>query len=284
MTYRHTTHTLTTSTEPVPLFWQKWLPEKGTERVLVFQHGIGEHAGRYQHLLDAFANTGTAFYALDARGHGRTEGRRGGTIHFEQFADDLGDLIQIARSEHQPQRVFLLGHSMGGAIALDYALRPGRQDNLRGLVLSSPAIEVPAHTVTRVLKSAAGVLSKVAPGAILDTMLSQAAISRDPEAIAAYRSDPLVHGKASVLMGHTLFHLNKRFYAEADRLTIPVYLFHGTADRITAPEGSKKLFERFTTEDKTLNLYEGLYHETMNELPDDRKKVLDDLVKWVVER
>ena len=284
MAYEHTTHTLTTSTEPLPLFWQRWLPEGEVQRVLVFQHGIGEHSGRYQPLIDAFAETGTAFYAADARGHGRTEGPRGGVTQFDLLSSDLGDLIQLARSEHQLQRVFLLGHSMGGAIALDYALRPGGQSNLRGLILSSPAIEVPASFSNRVLKRAASMLAKVAPGAVLSTMLRQAHISHDPHTITAYRSDPLVHGKASVAMGHTLFQIHQRFYAEAGRLTIPVYLFHGTADRITAPEGSQRLFDQLTTQDKTLKLYEGLYHETMNELPDDRQRVLDDLVEWVTAR
>ena len=260
------------------------MPEGTVKRVLVFQHGMGEHAGRYRHLLDALADTGTAFYALDARGHGRTEGRRGYISHFGQFADDLGDLVQLARSEHELQKVFLLGHSLGGAIALDYALRAGNQENLRGLILSSPAIEVPASTKNRLLKATAGILSKLTPGAVLDTMLPQAALSHDADTIAAYRTDPLVHGKASILMGHALFHVSKHFYAEANQLTIPVYLFHGTADTITSPEGTKKFFEKLTTADKTLNLYEGLYHETMNELPADREKVLKDLVEWIVGR
>ncbi len=215
MAYQHSTYTLTTSSEPVSLFWQKWMPESTVDRVLVFQHGMGEHAGRYQHLLDALANTGTALYALDARGHGRTEGRRGYVARFGLFADDLGELIQLARSENEQQKVLLLGHSLGGSIVLDYALRAGNQENLRGLILSSPAIEVPISTKNRLLKATAGILSKLAPGAVLDTMLSQAALSHDADTIAAYRADPLVHGKASILMGHTLFHVSQRFYDEA---------------------------------------------------------------------
>ena len=284
MAYQHRTHTFTTTTDPVELFWQKWVPDGAIERVVIFQHGMGEHSGRYQHLLDAFDNTGTAFYALDARGHGRSPGRQGYLTHFERFADDLGDLIQIARSENDEQAVFLLGHSLGGVIALDFALRPESQDHLRGLVLSSAAIELPRGGVNQVLRPMARLLARLAPGAILDTMLRQTDLSHDSEAVAAYRADPLVHGKAAVLLGHTLFRLNKRFYAEAHRLTIPVYLFHGTADRITSPEGSKKFFEQLTVDDKTLNLYEGLFHETMNELPADRQKVLRDLVEWVLER
>ena len=284
MAYQHSTHTLTASADSKSLFWQKWLPKESIKRVLVFHHGMGEHAGRYQHMLDAFAGTGTAFYALDARGHGRTEGRRGGIPQFELLADDLEDLVQLARSENQQQRVFLLGHSMGGAVALDYTLRDNQQDNLRGLILSSPAVDVPSHAINRVLKAVAGVFVKVAPRVVIYNMLNQADLSRDTKTIDAYRSDPLVHGKASVTVGHTLFHLHKRFYKEANRLTIPVYLFHGTADRITNPEGSQKLFDRLTTEDKTIHLYEGLYHETMNELPADRKKVLEDLVQWVIQR
>ncbi len=284
MIYQHSTHTLTTTTDPVKLFWQQWVPDGAIERVVVFQHGMGEHAGRYQHLLNTFADTGTACYALDARGHGRSPGRRGYLTHFERFADDLGDLIRVARSENDRQPVFLLGHSLGGAIALDFALRPGNQAHLRGLILSSAVIELPQSGVNRVLRPTARLLARVAPGVVLDTMLRQVDLSRDAEAVAAYRADPLVHGKAAVLLGHTLFRLNRRFYAEAHRLRVPVYLFHGTADRITSPEGSKKFFERLTTADKKLNLYEGLYHETMNELPADRKKVLTDLREWVLTR
>lgn len=284
MAYQHSTHLLTTTTDPVELFWQKWVPSGAIERVLVFQHGIGEHSGRYQHLLDAFDDTRTAFYALDARGHGRSSGRRGYLTHFERFADDLGDLIRVARSENDGQPVFLLGHSLGGAIALDFALRPGNQAHLRGLILSSAAIELPRSASNRLLKTAAGVLSPLLPSVVLDTQLRATDLSHDAEAVATYRADPLVHGRASVRMGHTLYNLSQGFYERAGQLTIPVYLFHGTADRITSPEGSKKFFARLTTDDKTLNLYEGLYHETINELPADREKVLTDLRKWGMDR
>lgn len=284
MAYQNYTQVLTTTTEPVELFWQKWVPDEAVERVLVFQHGIGEHSGRYRHLLDTFANTGTAFYALDARGHGRSPGRRGYLTHFERFADDLGDLVRVARSENDEQAVFLLGHSLGGAIALDFALRPDNQAHLRGLILSSAAIELPRSASNRLLKIVAGLLSPLLPGVVLNSWLPLSNLSHDPEAAASYRADPLVHGKVSIRMGHTLYNLSSGFYARADRLTVPVYLFHGTADRITAPEGSKKFFERLGSADKTLNLYEGLYHETMNERPVDREKVLRDLREWVLER
>lgn len=284
MAYQQSTHLLTTTTDPVELFWQKWVPNGAIERVLVFQHGIGEHSGRYQHLLDAFDDTGTACYALDARGHGRSSGRRGYLTHFERFADDLSDLIRVARSENDGQTVFLLGHSLGGAIALDFALRPRNQVHLRGLILSSAAIELPRSASNRILKTAAGVLSPLLPGVVLNTQLRLAYLSHDAEAVAAYRADPLVHRKASVRMGHTLYNLSQGFYERADQLTIPVYLFHGTADRITSPEGSESFFARLTTADKKLNLYESLYHETMNELPADRDKVLNDLREWVLER
>ena len=282
MTYQHSTHTLTTTADSAPLFWQKWLPKEGTKRTLVFQHGIGEHAGRYQHLLEAFAGTGTAFYAPDARGHGRTEGPRGGVARFSLFASDLSDLIQAARAENQGQPVFLLGHSMGGAVALEYIFEADNQRNVRGLILSSPAIEVYPSTKNKVLKTLANVLVRLAPGLVLDTGLNPARLSQDDDTVAAYSADPLVHGKASVAVGHALYQASQQFYKRAKAIDIPVYLFHGTADRVTSPEGTKAFFDKLTTPDKTLNLYEGLYHETMNELPTERKKVLSDLVAWVV--
>ena len=282
MKYRHSTHTLTTSQETVTLFWQKWIPPDTVERIIVFQHGIGEHSGRYQPLLDAFANTRTAFYALDARGHGQTKGPRGQLTAFGLLASDLGDLVDVARTEQNLPTVFLLGHSMGGAIALEYVLRADHQRNVRGLILSSPAIEVSPSLKNKLLKGLSKVLIRAAPGYIMDTGLNLTGLSHDAEEVAAYRADPLVHGKASVATGYALFHNRERFMAQAHKISVPVYLFHGAADRVTSPQGSKRFFDSLTTPDKTFTLYEGLYHETMNERPAERKKVLSDLMNWVI--
>ncbi|MEO0330327.1 MAG: lysophospholipase, partial [Bacteroidota bacterium] len=245
-------------------------------------HGLGEHSGRYQNLIQAFSGTSTAFYALDARGHGRTDGKRGHVNHFQLFISDLHDLIKRVRQENDDQKVFLLGHSMGGAIVLKYAIMDDYQENLRGLIASSPAIKPTMDWAKKIQKPVAALLSQVAPSLTQGNGLDTDNISHHPPVVMAYRNDPLVHGKTSARLGDALFNVHRDILARASSLHIPVYLMHGTADRLTDPEGTKQFYDSLTTTDKTLNLYEGLYHETMNERPEDRVRVLDDLKSWVL--
>ncbi len=281
MTYQNTTHTLFTH-DQVELFWQRWIPEGQVQRLLVLQHGIGEHSGRYHSLVDVMEGSGTAIYALESRGHGRSPGKKGHIDHFTTYAHDLGELVQLAMQEHAKQPVFLLGHSLGGAIALTYALDNDNQKNLRGLILSSPAIEMPMDTATKVKKQIGALLTHIAPSLTIDTNLNPNDLSHDPKVGQDYVKDPLTHGKISIGMGHALFNLHKHFYAKAKSLYIPVYIFHGTGDRITSPEGSKKFFRLLRQPDKSLRLYDGLYHETMHEKEPDRSQVLQDLRQWLL--
>ena len=282
MAYQNTTHTYLSSQDNFEIFWQKWIPSEPIQRVLIFQHGIGEHSSRYQHLMDAFIGTGTAFYAPELRGHGRTKGIRGHVDHFSTYADDLGDLIRIARDEQEQQKVFLLGHSMGGAIALQFALQPGNQDHLRGLILSSPAIEMPLNFAGAIKKQLATFLSRLIPSVTMDTNINTRFLSHDPQVGQDFQADPLTHEKISIGMGYALFQLHHTFYAKASILTVPTYIFHGTGDQITSPEGSKKFYHLLRQPDKTLRLYDDLYHETMNEREPDRSQVLQDLKNWVL--
>ena len=280
--YTNTTDLLISSQDGFSLFYQRWLPSENTCRVLVFQHGLGEHSDRYQNLIQAFSGTGTAFYALDARGHGRSGGKRGHVDHFGQFIDDLHDLIKRARQEHDNQKVFLLGHSMGGAIVLKYAITEKYQEDLRGLVVSSPAIEPVMDLTKKMQKQAAAVLSRILPSFTTNAYLDVQNLSHIPHVVTAYQADPLVHPQSSAQLGHAMFTVHRDIYQNASSLTIPVYLIHGTADRIANVESTQKFYELLTTPDKTLKLYEGLYHETMNERAEDRNRVLNELKTWVL--
>lgn len=282
MPYHNTSHTLIAQHNKYDLFWQKWLPAEDIQRVLVFQHGIGEHTDRYQNLIDTFEGTGTAFYALELRGHGRSGGIRGHVDRFSLYAEDLDELIQMAREENDNRKVFLLGHSLGGAIALYYALQAENQENLQGLILSSPAIEVPLDIGKHIKVQLSSLLVKIIPSVIIDTHLDTRLLSHDPHVGHEFDHDPLTHGKISVSLGYKLFQLHKEFYAQAHTLNIPTYIFHGTGDLITSPEGSKKFYQLLRQPDKTVRLYDDLYHETMNEKEPDRQRVLQDLKNWVL--
>ncbi|MEM9671944.1 MAG: lysophospholipase [Bacteroidota bacterium] len=282
--YQNKTDLLISSQDGFSLFYQKWIPTEKVERIIVFQHGLGEHSDRYQNLIQAFSGTGTAFYAPDARGHGRSGGKRGHVARFQHFIHDLHDLIQRVRQENDNQKVFLLGHSMGGAIVLKYALTKDYQDGLRGLIGSSPGVEPVMDWIKKIQKPVAAVLSRVAPSLTLDNQLDVNNLSHNEHVVTAYQADPLVHSKASTLLGHSLFNVHHDIYRAASSLQIPVYLMHGTADRLTNPEATQKFYELLGSTDKTLRLYPGLYHETMNERAEDRQRVLDELKTWVLAR
>ena len=280
--YQNTTGLLVSSQDGFSLFYQKWIPAENINRVLVFQHGIGEHSDRYQNLIQAFAGTGTVFYALDARGHGRSGGKRGHVAHFRQFIDDLHDIIQRARQEQNNQKVFLLGQSLGGAMVLKYAMTDAYQDGLRGLIATSPLIEPVMDWIKHAKKRAAPLMSRIAPSLTMNTGLDIQNLSHNPNVVTAYAADPLVHPKASTRLGQAMFTIHRDLYHHAPKLTIPIYLLHGTADRITNPKSTRKFYALLTAPDKTLKIYEGLYHETMNERTEDRKRVLDELKAWVL--
>lgn len=281
--YKNTQAELKSTHDGFPVFWQKWEPDSSQrKRTLVVQHGFGEHSDRYENLLQALLGTHTAVYALDARGHGRTGGKRGHVDQFQNYVDDLADLVRIAREETWEEKVFLLGHSLGGVIALQYATQGTNQDNLHALITSSPGL-IPVLDFSKSVKKAIGtVLARVAPTVTVNANLDLKYISRDESVVQAYREDKMVHGMISLQMGSNLFKLDKAIFAKAHTLRIPTYIFHGSEDGIVNVKGSQILFEKLGAEDKTLKIYEGLYHETMNELPAERQKVLADLRSWIL--
>ncbi|MBL8021226.1 MAG: lysophospholipase [Leptospirales bacterium] len=270
---------LQSSKDDFPVFYQKWIPAQ-VRRVLVIQHGFGEHSGRYGNILKFFEGTGTAFYALDARGHGKTGGKRGHVDQFQMYVDDLADLVAIARKENMNDQVYLLGHSLGGVIVLQYALQGTNQTNLEALIVSSPGLIIEMDAGKQVKKTLANLFASIVPDATLDANLDLTYLSHDQTVIDAYKNDPLVHGKISFQMGSNLFSIGKSILEKAGNLTIPVYVFQGTGDKIVSPESSRQLFANLTTSDKTLKLYDGLFHETMNESESDRNRVLGDLKEW----
>jgi len=281
MAYQHTHNHFFAASDYCRIFWQKWIPEGPVRAVFIFQHGLGEHSRRYQNLLNAMQDSSVALYAMDARGHGRSEGIRGHVDPFGQYADDLHQLVQLAKEEQQVQKVFLLGHSLGAVIAADYALR--HQEELLGLILSSSGVLPYVSGYYALVKKISGVMAKFFPDLSLGSYLKLKYISHDNEVVTQYKSDPLTHGKATPSLGNALFHIHEKHFAEAPGLSVPLLVFHGTGDLITDPEGSKRFYQLAGSQDKSLKLYEGLYHETMNEIPVCREEVLKDVRNWVEE-
>jgi acylglycerol lipase len=258
------------------LFAQGWVPEGGTSAVMVVVHGINEHGGRYARLAEDLNRHGYAVYAIDLRGHGRSDGDRALIRSFDQYLDDVEVLLERVTARHPGVPLFLFGHSMGGAVVAQLAiLRPPK---VRGVILSAPAVLI-AGGVFPVLRHLAAVASVVWPTLRL-TRLGCRFISRDPAVVEGFRNDPLVfHGCFPVRTGAEILRAAKRIQTDVERLTLPLLVLHGTGDFVTDPKGSRMLVARAGSADKTLRLYTGLYHEVLSE--PERKCVLADVLTWL---
>jgi alpha-beta hydrolase superfamily lysophospholipase len=262
----------------VKLSGQAWLPP-APRAVVAVVHGIAEHAGRYAFLADRANQCGLGVVSADLRGHGRSPGERSYVERFDDYLLDVDALMAKARELAAGRPLFLMGHSMGGAIALRWLAQ--RKQPVAGLILSSAALKI-GGDVPRLLVALAPLLSRWLPH-LRGTRLDPATISRDPAAVAAYVNDPLVSLLAPpARTGAELLQAMEANRAAAAGLALPVYLFHGDADRLTDPAGSRDIHELWGGSDKTLRLWPGSRHETFNDL--DREAVAAELMEWILAR
>jgi len=258
------------------LYFQCWLPEGKPKAVLLVAHGLAEHSGRYKNLVDYFVPKGYAVYALDHRGHGKSEGTRSYVDSFNDYLTDLKTFFDMVRKEHKNTKIFLFGHSLGGTIATAYAVE--HQEELAGLILSGSSL-VPSTSVSPALLAVAGVISALLPKMGV-TLLDASAISRDKSVVDAYVNDPLVfRGKVPARTGAELARMWKQLPEQMPKIKLPILIMHGFADQLADPRGSKLLYERVGSKDKTLKLYDNCYHEICNE--PEREQVFVDMGAWL---
>ena len=269
------TGTLTTY-DGLTLFTQGWRPENASKAAVALVHGYAEHSGRYAHVAAFLTARGYGVHAYDQRGYGRSEGRRAYVDAFDQYVVDLHSFMQTVREREPGRPIFLLGHSMGGAVCALYCIDHGARP--KGLALSSAALKV-SGDVAPLLRRAARGLSYLAP--TLPTVeLPCGLISHDAAVVARAEADPLYyHGRVLARTGAELLRASQRIEAQLERLTVPLLLFHGTGDELTDPDGSHLAHRRAGSADKTLKLYDGLLHETLNE--PEQEQVLADLAAWL---
>jgi alpha-beta hydrolase superfamily lysophospholipase len=257
-------------------YWQAWLPPDRARAVVVIVHGLHEHSARYAHVGTRLAGAGFAVYAADHRGHGRSDGRRANIERMTLIVDDLGSFVRFATERHAGLPVFMVGHSLGGLIALQYATEPGTP--LDGLVLSGPLVAVTVGSALQ--RRLAGVLSALVPDLRVAALDAAEKISRDPEVVRSYREDPLVyHGRIKARTGAEILVTIEGLPARLPRLSAPLLILHGTNDLMCAPAGSTVVHEGVSSPDKTVRRYQDLYHEVFNE--PERDEVLTDLVRWL---
>jgi acylglycerol lipase len=249
-------------------------PTSAPTGLILVAHGVAEHAGRYHHVADVLVELGLRVVIPDHRGHGRSDGKRLLVRDLSEYTADLETLRRLELVEGQP--TYLLGHSMGGCIALDYAL--DHQSSLAALVLSAPAV-LPGDDINPILIRLAKVAGRYVPS-LPGQKLSSDSISRDPAVVKAYDADPLVfRGKMSAGVGGAILRAMDSFPSRLPSLELPLLVLQGSEDKIVNPEGAKLVDRLAGSTDKTLKLYDGLYHEVFNE--PEKELVLGDLSDWL---
>lgn len=253
-----------------------YLPDAPAHAAVIIAHGYAEHSGRYAHVAEALVGAGYAVFALDLRGHGQSGGKRASVRVFREYVSDLGRFIDQVRETHPVPPRFLFGHSMGGLVALQLVLE--HPEKVEGLAITGAYLEN-ANTLSPVLEHLAPLISRLAPDLPVQR-LDVEALARDPAVVQGYQGDPLVyHHKVRARLGYELLRFGPYITQRAGSIELPVLLQHGAADRIAAVAGSQALYDALGSSDKTLKLYDGAYHEILNDY--GREEVLADLIAWL---
>ncbi len=249
------------------LYYQRWLPDAPSRAVLLVAHGYAEHSGRYGNLVNIVVPRGYAVYALDHRGHGRSDGARVEVDSFDDYSVDLKTFFDLVQAENPGRKVFLVGHSMGASISTAYVLK--HQAELAGLVLSGGGI-TPSDP-ERAAKVAADTPPRT--GDLSSTL------SRDPAVIEAYVKDPLVYTGPRPNRPNAIAGMRNQFPDRVKEIKLPILIMAGGASPLGDGPRSKALFEDVGSTDKTLKLYPELMHEIFNE--PEHPAVIGDMVAWL---
>lgn len=265
-----------TAADGATIYRQQWLPEGDPKAVVCIVHGHGEHSGRYGNVVDALLQRGFAVFTFDLRGHGKSSGTRG-DLRFAETMEDIDELLADAQQQVPGVPVILYGHSLGGLLSMTYTVQ--RQPDLAAHVSTAPLLDTELRE--QWLKvTLANILGNVLPWVTLPVGGDAQGISRDPEVVAAYEADPMVHDKASFAFAkQSLEAMND--LREIDKYPVPLLLIHGTADEWTIPAASREFAERVSG-DVTLYEYEGLYHEPHHE--PEKEQIFADIMEWLESR
>lgn len=257
---------------------------KTIKGVLAIVHGLGEHSGRYCSIVEGLTAAGYAVFGFDNQGHGKSEGQRGHIESWKDYRDNTQYFLELVRKKEPTAPLFLMGHSLGGLIVLDYVLRNARrpefeQLNLAGLVVSAPPIQPMGGTASSIRIVLARLLSGILPRVSVKMGLSQDALSRDQNIAEQAAHDPLTHSYVTLRWGSETLSTIDWVKKHIQQLQLPILLTHGEADPIVAPDGTRTIYQQIESPNKALTIYPGSYHEPHNDL--DATSVVADLVKWL---
>jgi acylglycerol lipase len=266
-----------TGVRNVELYWQGWRSRGQVTGVVLLCHGAFEHSGRYKNVVNALVPDGWAVYGLDLRGHGKSHGEKAHVDSFSDWVEDFDRFKREVTGRHLGLPVFILGHSLGGQIALAYAL--DHPQSLHGLVLSAPYL---AAKLPQIVQDAGKGAARFLPTVRVPWLVDQGKISKDREVRRGYKKDPLVYRRGATLAMADIVARQFDFLIEGSRsLQIPVLIQYGADDKIAEPDGSWRLYHAYGSDDKNIIPYPELWHEIYNEPEHERQRPLNDLREWL---
>jgi alpha-beta hydrolase superfamily lysophospholipase len=252
--------------------------DKDAKKLLILIHGLGEHSGRYGHVVEYFNSRGFNVFANDHRGFGRSDGKRGGIYSFDEYLVDVEQLRKLATEQTEPETTVICGHSMGGLIAALYIEKYA--DQVTAGILSAPFLDMSVKVP--IYKSLPGkLLSKIVPLFSMPSGLDQDAICKDPKVVEDYANDPLVHDKVTARWFTEALKAHVDVRNAVGKLAMPILMIHGEADRLVDVEISRSFYPLVPSKKKKLVTYPGLFHEIFHE--PERQQVFDDISAWLDE-
>ena len=262
------------SSSGLKIFFRSWRPNDEPRAAVVIIPGFNAHSGYYEWVAEQFVADDVAVYAVDLRGRGKSDGERFYVDAFTDYVRDVEAVMSIVQSREANSPVYLLGHSAGGVVACLYTL--DHQAELAGLICESFAHELPTPDFALAVFKG---LSHLAPHAHI-LHLPNERFSRDPEAVRAMDNDPLIaHETQPTQTMAAMVRADERLKEAFTSITLPVLILHGTADKNTKPSGSQHFYDRAGSMDKTLKLYEGGFHDLLNDV--DKEVVMTDITSWL---
>ncbi len=259
------------------IFFRSWRPSLAPRAAIVIVPGFNSHSAYYAWTAQELVADRLAVYALDLRGRGKSDGERFYVETFNDYVSDVSRCVALVKSREPGVPLYLLGHSAGGVVACLFAL--DHQAVLAGLVCESFAHQLPAPDFALAVFKG---LSHLAPHAHI-LRLKNEDFSRDPQAVAAMNADPLIaHETQPTRTLAAMVRADERLKEEFPRVTLPVLILHGSADKATRPSGSQLFYDTAGSKDKTLKLYEGHVHDLLNDL--GKEAVMADIKVWIEAR
>lgn len=259
------------------MFMHSWIPPEGRPRASIIAiHGLGSHGGDMKNIGEYFVEKGFAVFAPDLRGFGHYSGRKGHVMNYDEYTEDISNLVEQVKDQFPGRIIYLFGASLGGLQVIRYVITYPK--DVDGIILSCPSVseKLPIGKGTRI---AASLLSLLNVKLYFDNGIDIEKLSRDPEVVKRHKDDPLRFDKATPRFGHCGFKAVKQGWNAASIITLPTLMLQAGEDYLVDAEKNKVWFEKLVSEDKTLNFYDGFYHEVFEEPEKDR--VLNDIYSWL---